>query len=98
MPTPVNISASRGASILGLSKWKTPVQSWLEIMEARQPGFCEKHKYKYPEFEETAVLRWGKAFESAIIELAERKQDDVIGFREKLFTYNIRGFVSPPGR
>ena len=82
MPTPINISASRGAAILGLSSWKTSVQSWLEIMESRQPGFCEKHGYEMPEFEETAAIRWGNAFESAIIELAERMQDDKIIDRE----------------
>jgi predicted phage-related endonuclease len=94
MSTPINISASRGASILGLSKWKTPVQSWLEIMEALQPGFCEKHKYNLPEFEKNAALIWGTAFESAIIELAEKKQDDVIGYREKYFKKVI--FCSSP--
>ena len=82
MSTPINISASRGAAILGLSSWKTSVQSWLEIMEARQPGFCKKHGYEMPEFEETAAIRWGNAFESAIIELAERMQDDKIIDRE----------------
>jgi len=86
MPTPINISASRGASILGLSKWKTPVQSWLEIMETRQLGFCKKHKYNLPEFEYNSAMRWGHAFESAIIELAVRKRDcERIFDREKLF-------------
>jgi predicted phage-related endonuclease len=86
MSTPINISASRGASILGLSKWKTPVQSWLEIMEALQPGFCAKHKYNLPEFEYGSTMRWGHAFESAIIELAERKRDcERIFDREKFF-------------
>lgn len=85
MPTPIYISASRGASILGLSKWKTPVQTWLEIMEAKEPGFCEKNKYEMPVFEENAGLRWGKAFESAIIELAEKKQNGKIDYREKFF-------------
>jgi len=94
MPTPINISASRGASILGLSKWKTPVQSWLEIMEALQPGFCAKHKYNLPEFEYNSTMRWGHAFENAIIELAEKKQDDVIGYREKYFKKAI--FCSSP--
>jgi predicted phage-related endonuclease len=39
MPTPINISASRGAAILGLSDYQTPVQVWLQIMESRDPGF-----------------------------------------------------------
>jgi predicted phage-related endonuclease len=85
MPTPINISASRGAAILGLSKWKTPVQTWLEIMEARESGFCEKNNYKLPEFEEGPPLRWGKAFESAIVELAESIRNSKIVDREKLY-------------
>lgn len=85
MPTPINISASRGAAILGLSNWKTPVQSWLEIMEARQPGFCEKRGYVKPEFEYSPAMRWGHAFESSIIELAESKINDRIANREFLF-------------
>jgi predicted phage-related endonuclease len=94
MSTPINISASRGASILGLSKWKTPVQSWLEIMEARQPGFCEKHKYNLPEFEYNSTMRWGHAFESAIIELAERKQEYNIINREALFKNIIIDYIT----
>lgn len=88
MPTPINISASRGASILGLSKWKTPVQSWLEIMEARQPGFCEKHGYKLPEFEYSSAMRWGHAFESAIIDLAHNKYGQPITNQEMIFAFN----------
>jgi predicted phage-related endonuclease len=93
MPTPINISASRGASILGLSGYRTPVQTWLEIMESREPGFCARRNYEMPVFEETAGIRWGKAFESAIIELAEIKQNQNIINREKLFevsSFNIK--------
>jgi predicted phage-related endonuclease len=80
MSKPINISASRGAAILGLSSWKTPVQTWLEIMESREPEFCIKNNFEFPIFEETAALRFGKAFESAVIELAERKQGfEIIG-------------------
>lgn len=85
MPTPINISASRGASILGLSSWKTPVETWLEIMESRDPGFCEKNNYELPVFEYNAAMRWGHAFESAIIELAENRQDCRIFDREVLY-------------
>ena len=46
---PVGISASRGAAILGLSQYKTPVAAWLELMESIEPGFCEQHGYKVPE-------------------------------------------------
>ena len=86
MPLPINISASRGAAILGLSAWSTPVQVWLQIMESRYPGFCEKHNYQLPEFEYNAAMRWGHAFESSIIELAENKIGIEIVEREQLYT------------
>lgn len=87
MATPINISASRGAAILGLSKWKTPVQTWIEIMEARQPGFCEKNNYELPVFEYNAVMRWGHAFEDAVIELSEQKSGYKITDRERYYTF-----------
>jgi hypothetical protein len=93
MPTPINISASRGAAILGLSAWKTPVQVWLEIMEAREPGFCTAHNYELPIFEDSPALRWGRTFESAIIELAEKKRSENIEIkiidREKFYDKNF---------
>lgn len=85
MPTPINISASRGAAILGLSEWATPLQVWLQIMESREPGFCADHGYELPVIEYSPAMRWGHAFESAIIELAEVVQDRKILNREKLF-------------
>jgi len=83
MPIPVNISASRGSAILGLSNWSTQVEVWLKIKESREPGFCAKNNYELPVFEESPVLRWGKAFETAVIELAEKKQEKEITLREK---------------
>jgi len=83
MPIPINISASRGSAILGLSNWSTQTEAWLIIKEAREPGFCAKNNYELPIFEESPVLRWGKAFESAVIELAEKKQENNIIKREK---------------
>jgi predicted phage-related endonuclease len=85
MPTPINISASRSAAILGQSSYSTPVQAWLQIMESREPGFCERRGYTFPVFEYNSAMKWGHAFESAIVELAEKKLNDVIGFREKYF-------------
>lgn len=84
MSKPINISASRGAAILGLSSYRTPLQIWLEIMEARKPGFCQKHNYELPVFEETPAICWGKAFESAIVKLAEDKNGCEILGRERL--------------
>jgi hypothetical protein len=85
MPTPLNISASRAGAILGMSQYSTPLQVWLQIMESREPGFCEKHNYQIPEFEYNSAMKWGHAFESAVIELAEEKQNLNILCREKFF-------------
>ena len=82
-----SVSASRGSAILGLSKWNSPVGVWLQIMESREPGFCVKNGYKMPEFEYTPVMRWGHAFESSVIELAERRAGSEIKDRENLFKY-----------
>ena len=83
MSQPINISASRGAAILGLSEYRTPVQIWIEICESRNPGFCEKRGYKFPTVEQNAPMRWGSAFESAIISISENKSGLKITDREK---------------
>lgn len=88
MSLPINISASRGAAVLGLSKYQTPVQIWLQICEARRPGFCAERGHKLPVVEENAAMRWGSAFESVIIELAEAKTGLNISDREKLVSAN----------
>jgi len=88
---PHGISASRGAALMGLSKYKTATEAWLEIMEEKKPGWCEKHGYKTPERVDPwaepldpklAPLRWGLAFEDAICELAgvtcEREKEYLI--------------------
>ena len=89
MPLPINISASRGAAILGLSQYQTPVSVWLNIMESRQPGFCAEHNYELPVFDDSAALRWGRSFEYAVTELAEMKQNNKIINREKLSHANL---------
>lgn len=97
MPQPINISASRGAAILTyydadlkamrpLSKYQTPDSVWLQIMESREPGFCAAHKYELSVIEDNPAMRWGRAFESAIIELAdERFPERFIRDRETLY-------------
>lgn len=94
MPTPLNISASRAGAILGMSQYSTPLQVWLQIMESREPGFCEKHNYQIPEFEYNSAMKWGHAFESAVIELAEEKQGCKIVDREKLFTHPVHEYLT----
>lgn len=83
---PTKLSASRGAAILGLSEYQTPFHVWQRIMESIEPGFNENRGYIMPEYEESAMIRYGNAFESAIISLTEAKLGSVIEDREKLFT------------
>ncbi len=68
--TPKNISGSRAAAILGMSNFSTPVDIWLQIMEEREPGFCEANNFEKPVWKDSAVLRWGLAFEESICDLA----------------------------
>lgn len=85
MPTPINISASRAAALLGQSEYQTPVSVWLQIMESREPGFCARRGYTLPVIEYTPAMRWGHAFESAIVELASAEKATEITAREALF-------------
>ncbi len=84
MPTPIGISGSRAAAVLGLSQYQTPVQVWLQIMEARQPGFCAERGYVLPVVEYSAPMRWGHAAESSLIEITEEKYQAKISDRERL--------------
>ena len=85
---PIGISGSRAAAILGMSPWATPFSVWQDIMESRCPGFNKDHKYDYEAFEGNAATRWGLAFESAIIKLAEGKSGCDILNREDGFTHD----------
>ena len=92
MSKPLNISASRGAAVLGVSSWKTQVQAFLEIMGKE---WCELHGYEFPVVEESPAMRWGKAFESSIIELAENNKPTwKIICREKLFKHKEYNYIT----
>ena len=91
--TPKGISASRGASVLGLSKWKTRVEIWLEISEGMKPGFSEKNGYLLPEPVDNSAVRWGLAFEDSIVKLAESKGGQILD-REKSFKAEVEGSKS----
>lgn len=82
MPESINISASRGAAILGLSKYRTPVEAWLDIMEQRKPGFCAANSYVTPESEYNVAMQFGHAFEDAIVALYSITTNRVIQHRE----------------
>jgi len=94
MPTPINISASRAAALLGQSEYQTPVSVWLQIMEARDPGFCARRGYTLPVIEYTPAMRWGHAFESAIVELASAARGATITDRERFFATSGAGEYS----
>lgn len=83
--TPSGISGSRAAAVLAISKWATPVEVWLKIMEERKPGFCEERGYELPEFVENAAMRWGLAFEESVIDLAAAQMGRKIIDREESY-------------
>lgn len=97
--TPRGISASRGASILGLSQWASPFETWQRIMEERfpandkctpkWPGYNAAHGYTLPPDADSAAIRWGLAFEDAICELDEEVLGEKILDREMFFSYPL---------
>jgi predicted phage-related endonuclease len=91
---PSNISASRGAAILGMSEWTTPTDAWLRIMEERNPGFCERNNFERPERKDTPELAWGLAFEDAIIGLSESHQSDEIIDMERAYQADSDGVIT----
>ena len=83
---PRGISASRGAAVLGLSEFQTPLEVFQRIMEEREPGWNAAHGYALPPEPDSAAIRWGNAFEDAVVELAERAQGVKIDHREDYWT------------
>lgn len=83
--TPRGISGSRGAAVLGLSQWKTPLAVWQEILEERCQGWNAAHGYVLPEPPDNAAIRWGLGFEDAICRLAEEHAGKRIMDRERFY-------------
>jgi len=83
--TPVGISASRISSVLGLSPYRSPVDTWVQLCEERAPGFCARRGLEPPKRQDSAPLRWGLAFEGQVIRLAEERAETMIVNRERLF-------------
>jgi predicted phage-related endonuclease len=86
VPTPIDISASTGAKILNVSQWGNSLNAFLEIMERREPGYCERKGYTPPENDYNLAMQFGHAFEDAICSIVERVHGDRIINREKLYT------------
>lgn len=91
---PTGLSASRGAAILGMSKWSTPFEVWQKIKEEQHPGFNKAHGYILPEFEYSSVMKWGHAFENAVIKLSEKAQRIKIIDRERAFAYVVKDMIT----
>lgn len=89
LPAKGTYSASRCAAVLGLNPYQTPREIWQILMEELEPGWNAKHGYKLPEFQESAAIRWGHAFEEAVIKLAENKYDCKIVGREEFYSKTI---------
>ena len=96
MSKPRGISASRGAAVLGLSEFQTPLEVWQRITEEREPGFNARNGYEMPPEPNSAAIRWGTAFEDAVIELAERERGKKIFDREGLYTKIDLGLHNKP--
>lgn len=94
MPESVNISASRGAPLLGLSRYRTPVEVWLEIMEQRSPGFCESNGYAKPQREYTAAMQFGHFFEDAIEKMYQDERDRHVYAREAYMVHREHDFIT----
>jgi predicted phage-related endonuclease len=91
---PKGISASRGASILGLSEYQTPVETWLKIMDDRDPEFCQRNGYEKPVREYTKIMAMGHAFENAVIGIASDLQNDAIGQREEFYQLKPEDYIT----
>ena len=85
---PRGISASRAGTVLGLNSFQTQFELWQRIMEEEYPGHNEKHGYTLPEDPDNASIRWGHAFEDAIVKLAEEQTFYEIIARERLYYYH----------
>lgn len=94
MPEPIGLSASRGAAVLGLSSYQTPVEAWLRMMEQREPGFCIANGHITPDPVDNASIRFGHAFEDAIIRLSESAHGYKIRKREKFYTHSEHDFLT----
>ncbi len=83
---PIGYSASRVSAIIDLNPYKTPVHAYQEIKEEQEPGFNARMGYTLPEPPDNAAIRWGHAFEDAIIKLAEEREGRQIQFKEKYYS------------
>ena len=91
---PVGISASRGASVLGLSKYSTPLEAWIKIMHDRDPARLSALGFELPERVSSPPMLWGLAFEQAVVELSQLRRLEVIEDQERFYTHDKFDFVT----
>lgn len=85
---PVGISGSRAASLLGLNQFSTAFETWQIIIEETYPGINkEKFNFTLPADPDNAAIRWGSAFESAIINLCQKVNAGTITDLEGFYTH-----------
>lgn len=89
IPATGTYSASRVSAVIGLNQYQTPAEAWQKLMEEFKPGFNESKSYAMPEPPDSAAIRWGYAFEDAVIKLAEERDGLKIFNQEELYTKKI---------
>jgi len=82
---PKNMSASRGAAVLGLNEWQSQWEIWQIMKEELYPGFNKSKGYELPPPVDNASIRWGLAFEDSVIKLTELETDEKIIDQERLY-------------
>lgn len=92
-PKPGTYSASQVAALIGLSQYQSPFHAFQNLKEATEPGWNKKHGYQLPPAPDNASIRWGLAFEDAIINLAEDREGVNIGMREAYYQKEINNIA-----
>lgn len=90
--TPRGISGSRIAAILAftepdgtLSAYQTPFEVAQMLKEECHPGYAAAHGQILPPPVDNAAVRWGSAFEDAVLSLSEQSRGQKITDRERQY-------------
>lgn len=89
------LSASRGAAILGVSKWQTTLEAYLNMKNDEDPNWCANHGYISPSpVEYSASMKFGHCFESSICELVSQNRGAEFIDREKFYRHPVYDFLT----
>ena len=83
--TPRGVSGSRIAAILGLSDYQSPFEVAQALKEECYPGYAAAHGMTLPPPVDNAAIRFGTAFEDAIVSLSEKATGMPIACREQSY-------------